>query len=80
VKLAAFLARYTAGMDRAHAAAVTGLWEAWNTGEGLARAWPAYDARRETIAFATREWSHGLASRADLATALVDFADNVLVG
>ncbi len=80
VKLGAFLARYTAGMDRAHASAVTGLWEAWNRGEGLATAWPAYDARREIIAYATRQWCHGLCTRADLATALVDFADNVLVG
>ena len=67
-------------MDRAHAAAVTGLWEAWNGGEGLAQAWPAFDARREIIAYATREWCHRLCTRADLATALVDFADNVLVG
>ncbi len=80
VKLAAFLARHSAGMDRGHAAAVAGLWEAWNRAEGLAQAWPAFDARREAIAVASREWCRGLASRADLATALVDFADNVLVG
>lgn len=80
VKLGAFLARYTAGMDRAHAAAVTGLWEAWNGAGGLATAWPAFDARREAIAQAGREWCHRLCTRADLATALVDFADNVLVG
>ena len=80
VKLDAFLSRYTAGMDRAHAAAVTGLWEAWNRGEGFATAWPAFDARREIIAYATREWCHRLCTHADLATALVDFADNVLVG
>jgi uncharacterized repeat protein (TIGR03837 family) len=80
VKLGAFLARYTGGMDRAHAAAVTGLWEAWNSGEGLAQAWPAFEARREAIGMATREWCRRLCARADLATALVDFADNVLVG
>jgi len=30
VKMSAFLARYTANLDRAHAGAVTALWEAWN--------------------------------------------------
>src|SRR5262249_22724180 len=30
VKLSAFLARYTEGLDRDRAGAVTGLWEAWN--------------------------------------------------
>ena len=80
MKLGAFLARYTGGMDRAHAAAVTGLWEAWQGGEGLAQAWAAYDARRDAVGEASRDWCGRLASRADLATALVDFADNVLVG
>ena len=42
VKMAAFLARYTAGLDRAQAAAVGGLWEAWNRppnaqGDGVAQ-------------------------------------------
>jgi uncharacterized repeat protein (TIGR03837 family) len=30
VKMSAFLARYTANMERSHAGAVTALWEAWN--------------------------------------------------
>ena len=30
VKMSAFLARYTANLDRLHAGAVTALWEAWN--------------------------------------------------
>ena len=41
VKLAAFLARYTAGLDRGHAAAITSLWEAWNRG--------AEDRSREAV-------------------------------
>ena len=51
VKMAAFLARYTEGLDRAQAAAVAGLWEAWNRPPGgqhegaaapsLAEAWAA---------------------------------------
>ena len=88
VKLAAFLARYTEGLDRAQAAAVTSLWEAWNrrgdaaAGEAakptLPEAWSAYVARREAIGAHSRAWSDRLAARRDLAAELVDFADNVL--
>jgi uncharacterized repeat protein (TIGR03837 family) len=79
VKLGAFLALYTAGMDRAHAACVTALWEAWNRGEPLARAWPAFEAALPTIAPHAEDWAARLAVRADLATQLADFADNVLI-
>ena len=78
VKLAAFLARYTAGMDRAHAVKVTALWEAWNGGEALARAWPAFDAALPVAAAHAEEWAARLALRPDLATQLVRFTDNVL--
>ena len=88
VKLAAFLARYTAGLDRAHAAAFTALWEAWTRrdgapgGEGprpgLAESWAGFIAKREALEMHSREWSQGLASRRDLAAELVDFCDNVL--
>jgi uncharacterized repeat protein (TIGR03837 family) len=80
VKRDAFLARHSAAMERAHAAAVRDLWVAWNGGEGLARAWPAFAARREAIAQATQAWCRDLASRADLATALVGFADDARSG
>ena len=87
VKLAAFLARYTAGLDRGHAAAVTALWEAWNqrvrrgSGEARARAsdsWAGFISRREALEAHSREWCAGLAARRDLAADLVDFVDNVL--
>jgi uncharacterized repeat protein (TIGR03837 family) len=88
VKLAAFLARYTADLDRSHATAVTALWEAWNhrggpvSGEkaqsGVNEAWPAYVARREALQAHAKAWSAGLAARRDLAAELVDFTDNVL--
>ena len=78
VKLGAFLARYAAGMDRAHAACLTALWERWNRGEPVAREWPAFDAALAALAPHAEEWAARLASRADLATQLVDFADNVL--
>ena len=78
VKLGAFLSRYTASLGRDEAAAVTGLWDCWNRGEALAAAWPAFEAALPRLAAPAREWARGLARRADLASALADFADNVL--
>jgi uncharacterized repeat protein (TIGR03837 family) len=88
VKLAAFLARYTAGLDRHHAAAVTALWEAWNrrgdreegegTRPGLTEAWAGFIGRREAFEAHSRWWGASLATRRDLAAELVDFTDNVL--
>ena len=88
VKLAAFLALYTAGLDRSHAAAVTALWEAWNRradreeGEalrpGLRDSWAGFVSRREAIEAHSRQWSAALSTRRDLAAELVDFTDNVL--
>jgi uncharacterized repeat protein (TIGR03837 family) len=88
VKMAAFLARYTAGLERADAGAATALWEAWNRDEapssggsdkpGLADSWRDFASRRERLQGHAREWSAGLAARRDLAAELVDFVDNVL--
>jgi len=88
VKLAAFLRRYTEPLDRARAAAVTGLWEAWNRRDGsepsgaappgLALAWAEFIGRREALAAHAEAWCAALAARRDLTEQLVDFADNVL--
>jgi uncharacterized repeat protein (TIGR03837 family) len=78
IKLTAFLDRYQADLDPAAAQALRGLWEAWNSGEGLATAWPAFRARRPAIEAGARDWSARLAAMQDLAAALSDFADNVL--
>ena len=88
VKLSAFLARYTAGLERTQAAAVVALWEAWNRGrepaEGptvkptLQSAWSDFIARREALQAHARDWAAGLASRRDLAASLADFVDNLL--
>jgi uncharacterized repeat protein (TIGR03837 family) len=88
VKMGAFLARYTADLERSQAAAVTSLWEAWNRSEergaglstapGIHEAWVAFIARRDALEAHARKWAAGLASRPDLAAALVDFTDNVL--
>jgi uncharacterized repeat protein (TIGR03837 family) len=88
IKMAAFLARYTEALDRTQAAAVTALWEAWNRGDddvagdtpkpALGEAWPAFTARREQLRAHALAWSDRLATRPDLAAALVDFCDNVV--
>jgi len=90
LKMAAFLARYTAGLGRGDAAAVTALWEAWNRDDAaasdgsarpavaVAEAWPDFIARRERILGHAKEWAAGQAKRADLVASLVDFVDNVL--
>ena len=88
IKMAAFLARYTEGLDRTQAGVITALWEAWNRraegpGEerarpGLAQSWAGFLARREAFCAHARAWSDRLAARRDLAAELVDFADNCL--
>ena len=88
VKLSAFLARYTANLNRAQAAAVTSLWEAWNrrgepwsgenAGPGIPESWAAFIARREALEAHAKAWSEARAQRRDLAAALVDFTDKML--
>ena len=88
VKMSAFLARYTAGLDRAQAAAVTALWEAWNrpvdseapepVRPALTGAWAGFTARHEALQAHALWWAASLGARRDLAAELVDFVDNVL--
>lgn len=74
VKLSAFLGRYTEGLDRADALAVTALWEAWNRGEGVEKAWREYVPRLPALRAHALRWARDLARRADLTAAIVDFA------
>ncbi len=88
VKLAAFLQRYGAPLERGQAAALTSLWEAWNRreepvsdqppGQGLMDAWASFISHRDVLLARARAWSGELQARRDLAEQLVDFADNVL--
>jgi len=89
VKMAAFLARYTAELERGHAAAVTAMWEAWNRRveeeididamkPSLPEAWGQFTARQAALTEHSRRWCAQLATRRDLAAELVDFVDNVL--
>jgi uncharacterized repeat protein (TIGR03837 family) len=89
VKMAAFIARYTAELDRGHAAALTAMWEAWNRRveeeididgirPSLPEAWGQFTARQEPLTVHAKRWCGQLATRRDLAAELVDFVDNVL--
>ncbi len=77
VKLAAFLARYTAGMDRGHAAALTAMWEGWNRGEAVGRAWPAFAAGLPVFAAHAEAWAARLAAQSELVSQLVGFAERL---
>lgn len=78
IKLAAFLDCHTKDMPGTLANAVTAMFMAWNTGQGLAAAWQQYLALREEIATYSRNWSDALAKTPDLAANLVKFCRNRL--
>lgn len=88
IKLAAFLQLFGQGLEPGEAAAVEGLWNAWNRRDsspspqgakpGLPDAWARFLSKRGALAGHAKAWSEGLAARSDLAHALVDFAAGVL--
>jgi uncharacterized repeat protein (TIGR03837 family) len=73
VKLDAFLARYTAGMDAESRSAVTAMFRAWNDGGGVAAAWATFLGRQSQVAEHTREWAARVGELPDMASALVKF-------
>jgi len=85
VKLEAFLARYTAGLDEGTAAVLRTLWRTWN-GLGdvlgaeatLTAAWQRFAAAREGLDAHARAWSRSLQLQPELAATLVKFAANLL--
>ncbi|HET7729149.1 MAG TPA: elongation factor P maturation arginine rhamnosyltransferase EarP [Usitatibacter sp.] len=88
VKMAAFLARFTEGLDADRAGAVSALHEAWNRGDPplsgekapppLGDAWSRFLGHREALGNHAAGWCRRLAARPDLVSELVDFCDNVL--
>lgn len=72
-KLDAFLARYRDGLDAVTARALIDFWLAWNRGEGVAAAWPAFRAALPVLAAHGVEWSSRLQEGGDLASRLVQF-------
>jgi uncharacterized repeat protein (TIGR03837 family) len=75
-KLQAFLDLYTAAMAPAQRAAITAFFLAWNTGTGVAEAWPAFAASLPKLATHNTAWAAQLAEQTDLAAALVKFCSS----
>lgn len=76
VKLAAFLARYTAALDPHAAEALRAFTFAFTAGDGTATAaaWPAVRHSLPALRTHARHWAADLARQRDLATQLVEFA------
>jgi uncharacterized repeat protein (TIGR03837 family) len=73
-KLAAFLDRYTDGLDAGTAAVVRSLHEAWNRQTpDVAQCWEALVTRRTAARAHARIWSDQLASGGNLAIKLAEF-------
>ena len=78
IKLDAFLDLFCAGLDAASARRVRSFWQGWN-GDGLAPThWREFMESRSDIASQGSRWSAKLAQQPDLATALVDFTNDLL--
>lgn len=76
IKLQAFLDQYCAGLMDDEAAAVRGLWEAWNRGAGAGAAWAAFWRHRVAIEAHAPIWAGRLRAQGDLAAKLVNFLKN----
>jgi len=76
-KVAAFLDHYCAGLAAHAAAAVRGLFAAWNDVPGappIADAWSAYAAALPALPAAAQRWCHTLVELPELAAGLVNAA------
>ena len=73
VKLDAFLERYCAEMNDDLELTVRKMFEAWNAGDGVAKAWQEFATKLPQIADHNRRWAKRLAKQTDMATALVNF-------
>jgi len=72
-KLDAFLVRYIAGMSATCATVTVDLFQAWNSGTGLRRAWESFLDVRSEFTSHNRCWADNLSENPDLAAALVKF-------
>lgn len=77
-KLEAFLTLYTKDLSGDAREAISGLWRAWNGGEAVADQWLATRKHWPELQKHADAWCLEQASRADLATALVQFYLNWL--
>ncbi|MEB0048469.1 MULTISPECIES: elongation factor P maturation arginine rhamnosyltransferase EarP [unclassified Pseudomonas] len=72
-KLEAFLVLYTKGLSAPAEAAISGLWRAWNAGDGMADQWLAARKHWPELEKHAEAWCLEQALQADLAAALVQF-------
>lgn len=73
-KLAAFLARYCAGLSPEAGAALRAMWWGWNRGEMTARQWNDFWEQRAALERHALDWAAHLEGNGDLATNLVNFS------
>jgi uncharacterized repeat protein (TIGR03837 family) len=85
VKLTAFLARYSAGLEPSAAATLSSLWKAWNEGGEVPDArgdiglhWRSFVSKRESLSAHARAWSRSLARQPELSERLAKFASSLL--
>lgn len=73
-KLAAFLARYTAGLVSDAAEALSCFSRAWNGRGDIAAAWPAFAAALPVLRAHAETWCGNLATLPDLSSRLIEFS------
>jgi uncharacterized repeat protein (TIGR03837 family) len=85
VKLTAFLALFSTGLEPRAAKALESMWKAWNEGGEVpdaradtGAAWASFLASREILAAHARRWSRSLQGQPELAEALVKFTSDLL--
>jgi uncharacterized repeat protein (TIGR03837 family) len=81
-KLEAFLDLYCEGLSPATAAALRGMWRAWNlTGGqpvGVGGAWGAFQAQREALMAHAQIWAQKLTSVGEMSEKLARFCQDKL--
>ena len=73
VKLDAFLERFGAGLDAGSGSALADFWHAWNREQGVAEAWPAFEAALPALSEHAERWAAQLEAAGELASKLVQF-------
>lgn len=77
-KLNAFLAIYSARLAPEPAAALTGLWQAWNRQAGVGPAWRACQPHLPAFRAHAEDWAGRLGKPPDLVSSLVQFCETTL--
>jgi uncharacterized repeat protein (TIGR03837 family) len=75
-KLDAFLELYCAALPAPAAAALAALWRSWNAGSAGGEAWRRFEPLLPLFKRHAQQWAQQLATRQELASALVHFCAN----